>query len=89
MKKVILLLTLIATITAVVFAVLEVTKYYDKKEKIDNNTIIQEIEEKIKEVENTIKEKEEEEKKVIEEKKDKIEELESWQKKVKEMAENL
>lgn len=89
MKKIVLLLTLIATIAAVTFAVLEVTKYYDKKNKIDNNTIVQEVEEKIKEVENTIKEKKEEEKKIIEEKKDKIEELESWEKKVKEMAENL
>ena len=89
MKKVILFLTIIVTITAVTFAVLEVSNYYNKKKKIDNNTMIQEIEDKIKEVENTIKEKEEQENKVKEEKKDKIEELEKWQKKVKEMEENL
>lgn len=89
MKKIVLIFTLIITIVSVVFAVLEFNNYNDKKKKIDNNTLIQEIDDKIKETENTINEKKDQEEKIKEEKKDKIEELEKWQKKAKEMAENL
>lgn len=89
MKKIIAFLTLIISIVIGVVAVLEVKNYYDEKKKIDDNTMIQEIEEKIKKEEELIKEKIEEETKVKEENKDKVEVLETWQKKVKEMEENL
>ena len=89
MKKIILLITLVVAIVASIFAIIEVKNYYDKKNKIDNNTIIQEVGEKTKELENTIKEKEAQEKKVKEEKKEKIEEFETWQKNAKEISENL
>ena len=89
MKKIIISISLIITIVAVAFAILEVDNYYKEKKKIDDNTMIQEIEEKIKKEEELIKQKLEEENKIKEENKEKFEELETWQKKVKEMEENL
>lgn len=89
MKKIIAFLSLVLAIVAVVFAVLEVKNYNDEKKKIEDNTIIQEVEEKIESKEKEIKEKQQEEEKVKIDKKDKIEELEIWQKKVKNMESNL
>ena len=89
MKKIVLFLTFIIAVIGAVFAVIEVNSYYNKKKKIDDNTLIQETEDKIKEVEEKINAKQQEEAKVKEEKKDKIEEMETWEKKTKDMEENL
>lgn len=89
MKKVILILTFIIAATGIIFAIIEAKNYYDKKNKIDNNTLVQEVEENIKEVEDKIKTKTEEEQTLKEENKDKIEEMEKWQKKTEDMGKNL
>lgn len=89
MKKIILILTLILATVAMVFATIEVVNYFKEKNKIDNNTKIQEVDEQIKKTEEKITEKKQIEEKLREDNKEKVEELETWQKKVKEMEENL
>ena len=89
MKKIIIGITIIASIVAAVFAALEIKDYYSTKKNNDGKKMIEEVTEKIKNVEEEIKEKTTEEEKLREENKDKIEVIESWQKKKEEMESYL
>ena len=89
MKKIILALVIVLAIVSLIFAGLKVYDYYNKKNKVDNDKTLISIDDKIHKVDLKIQEELKKEENIKLEKKNKIEELESWQKKKKEIMENL
>ena len=89
MKKIILVLVIVLAIVSLIFAGLKVYDYYNKKNKVDNDKTLISIDDKIHKVDLKIQEELKKEENIKLEKKNKIEELESWQKKKKEIMENL
>ena len=89
MKKIVLTLLVVLAVVSLIFAGLKVYDYYNKKNKVDNDKTLISIDDKIHKVDLKIQEELKKEENIKLEKKNKIEELESWQKKKKEIMENL
>ena len=89
MKKIVLVITIVLALVSISFACFEVIDYYNKKNKIDGDKSIINIEDKIHEIDLNIQEEIKIEEEIKLEKREKFEELELWKKKKKEIIESI
>lgn len=89
MKKIVLCILIILTVISLFLAGFKVYDYYTKKNKIDNDKTLINIDDKIHEVDLKIQDELKKEEDIKVEKGNKIEELEQWKQKKKEILENI